>query len=662
MKIFNIKDIKVEIAILAVMCLVFNAISYVNFNGLYISFFDTDDYMRLVRIQEFFKHFDLSNNVIERSNVPFGCSLHWTRLYDFFIIIPSYILSFFTGSIDKAIEYVAFCISPVVKIANSVVLFRIASALLPRTDAFLCAAIYISHILLLPSESFGRPDHHAFIRLTMLIFIDGVIGLLSALDRNESPLKLSQRALWLAAAMTLCLWTSPETMIPILLVNAVLFAATLYYRKGLSWLLLANLITTFFIGTIILDSVANNLILFMLIMAIVALISIFLAQDNRIDIGAMAVLAVLMIMIPFTTTIAAAEYDKISIVHFAFFACGSIFFGFSAFVERLPISVSVKNKILLCVAASIVLVSVFLFSYPKFIYGMEADISKHLKEIWLSKVYEMQSPFSSNDTYLFLSFALVTVVAVYNKIMELARNFQPYSGNEAHSIHPEAIVWWILVANTICYLVLGGISFRMLPHAAVFGLPMVIDLGMNGSFIRSFNSILRIMTTFLMSIGIVFITTCMDYKAKNKIEEDKETPNSKNDLKKNLELLGIIDSLSAIPVVIMAGVNDGPELLYRTKHSVVAAPYHRQGDGIIASHEVLHGKFDENRIKKILETTKTAYIFIRKSDEKPSSINSLSGMVNAGSVLPSWLNVVKIPDKFEDVVLLKVNIKAMSVL
>ncbi|MDR3151358.1 MAG: hypothetical protein LBT67_00710, partial [Holosporaceae bacterium] len=389
MKSFSIKDLKIEIAILAVVCLLFNAISYINFNGLYIDFFDADDYMRMVRIKEFFKHFDLSNNVIERSNVPFGCSLHWTRFYDFFIIIPSYILSFFTGSIDKAIEYVAFCISPVIKIISSVVLFRIAGVLLPRDDAFLCAAIFVSHVLLLPVESFGRPDHHAFIGLLMLMFIDCVIGWLSALDTNKSPPKLSQRAFWLAAVTALCLWTSPETLIPILLANAVLFAATLYYRRGLSWLLLANLMTTFIIGTIILDAVTNNLMLFMIIMAIVALVSIFLAQDNWIDGGAMAVLAVLMIMIPFTTTIAIAEYDKISIVHFALFACGSIFFGFSAFVEKLP-HVSDRNKILLYVVASIILAGVFLFSYPKFIYGMEADISKHLKEIWLSKVQEMQ--------------------------------------------------------------------------------------------------------------------------------------------------------------------------------------------------------------------------------------------------------------------------------
>jgi hypothetical protein len=655
-KNFNIKDMKVEIAILTVMSLVFNAISYFNFYGLYISFFDTDDYMRLVRIQEFFKHFDLSNNVIDRSNVPFGCSLHWTRFYDFFIIIPSYILSFFTGSIDKAVEYVAFCISPVIKIASSVVLFRIVGLLLPRTDAFLCAAIFISHILLLPSESFGRPDHHAFIILLMLAFINGVIELLSALDANESSLKLSKKSLGLAAVTALCLWTSPETLIPILLTNTVLFAATLYYRQGLSWLLLANLMTTFFVGTIILDTVMHNLILFGLIMAIVALISVFLAQDNRIDLGATAVLAVLMVMIPFTTTITVAEYDKISIVHFALFACGSIFLGFSAFIERLP-SVAIKNKILLCAAVSIVLAGVFLFSYPKFIYGMEADISRQLKEIWLNKVQEMQSPFSSNDTYLFLSFTLVTIIAVYSKSRELIKNFKPYNGGEIQLIHPEVIVWWTLVANTVCYLVLGGISFRMLPHAVVFGLPLIIDLGMNGSIARSLGRILRIMVTFFISIGIVFIAMSLDYKSENK-EEDKKTPNPKNDFQKNLELFNVIDSLSATPVVIMASCNDGPELLYRTKHSVVAAPYHRQKEGIIASHGVLQEKFDENRIKEILKNTKTAYIFIRKSDKKLSSISSLSGMVNAGFVLPSWLSVVKIPAKFENIILLKVNISA----
>ncbi|MDR3151446.1 MAG: hypothetical protein LBT67_01165, partial [Holosporaceae bacterium] len=194
----------------------------------------------------------------------------------------------------------------------------------------------------------------------------------------------------------------------------------------------------------------------------------------------------------------------------------------------------------------------------------------------------------------------------------------------------------------------------MLPHAVVFGLPLVIDLGMNGNIVKSFNRILRIIMTFFISIGVGYIAMCLDYKAENKAEEDKKTSNSGSDFQKNLELLRVIDSLSAVPVVIMASTNDGPELLYRTKHSVVAASYHRQGDGIIASHVVLQEKFDENRIKKILKTTKTDYIFIRKSNGAPSSVNSLSDMVNAGSILPSWLSVVEIPAKFNDIALLKV--------
>ncbi|MDR1362270.1 MAG: hypothetical protein LBJ16_03580, partial [Holosporaceae bacterium] len=420
-KRLQLKDVKIEIAILVLVGLVFNAITYASFNGFHIKFFDTDDYMRLVRIREFFSHFDLSNNIITRGNVPFGCSLHWTRFYDFFLIIPSYILSFFTNSINEAIEYVGFCISPCVKIVSAIVMFRMLDRVMDRFDAFLCAAIFISHILLLQFGSFGRPDHHAFIRLFMLLFISGVMELLSTLETCDQPEKLTRKCLLVALLASLCLWISPETLITILLVNALLWVAAFYRQEGWEWLLFTNLMTSFFVGVIILDTVRNNLVLFALMMVLLAMVAIFLAKGNFIDGGAMLPLALLLLSIPFSKDIAVAEYDKISIVHFAMFICGSIFWGCGAFVSGL--SWPIARKIKMCVVAAIVLGGVFLFPYPKFIWGMEAEISDYLKEIWLNKVQEMQSPLAAGNVIFYSSFSCITIAAIYYKVRELVTDF-----------------------------------------------------------------------------------------------------------------------------------------------------------------------------------------------------------------------------------------------
>jgi hypothetical protein len=46
------------------------------------------------------------------------------------------------------------------------------------------------------------------------------------------------------------------------------------------------------------------------------------------------------------------------------------------------------------------------------------------------------------------------------------------------------------------------------------------------------------------------------------------------------------------PRTIVASVNFGPELLYRTGHRVLATPYHRNGAGILAAHRIMSAEGD----------------------------------------------------------------------
>ena len=158
----------IELIILPILLLIVTASFYMQSQT---EFIDTDDCMRLVRIRDFFNHYDLSDNIIKRCNVPYGCSLHWTRFYDFFLIIPSYILSFFTESIDKAIYYVGFCITPIIRIVTTVVFLRVIQNLMRRDDAFLCAVLFVVHPIKTVNGNYGRPDHHAFIMIFMILLV-----------------------------------------------------------------------------------------------------------------------------------------------------------------------------------------------------------------------------------------------------------------------------------------------------------------------------------------------------------------------------------------------------------------------------------------------------------------------------------------------------------
>ena len=119
-KMFKLKERATELVILGIMYLAVMSYCYIILFGDGIHFIDTDDFMRVVRIREFFNHNDLDNCIIARSNYPYGCELHWTRLYDFFIIGLTWIIDLFADSQEQSIDFACFIISPIIGLVSMV--------------------------------------------------------------------------------------------------------------------------------------------------------------------------------------------------------------------------------------------------------------------------------------------------------------------------------------------------------------------------------------------------------------------------------------------------------------------------------------------------------------------------------------------------------------
>lgn len=96
--------------------------------------------------------------------------------------------------------------------------------------------------------------------------------------------------------------------------------------------------------------------------------------------------------------------------------------------------------------------------------------------------------------------------------------------------------------------------------------------------------------------------------------------------------------------LVVADVSFGPFLLALTPHSAMAAPYHRLGPGIVASHRALASPPEEAH--GILKQYKADYVMVcgpRPPDglTEPARHRSLWGMLQAGRA-PDWLE--RIPD------------------
>ncbi len=626
----------IELIILPILLLIVTASFYMQSQT---EFIDTDDCMRLVRIRDFFNHYDLSDNIIKRCNVPYGCSLHWTRFYDFFLIIPSYILSFFTGSIDKAIYYVGFCITPIIRIVTTVVFLKVMQNLMRRDDAFLCAVLFVVHPIMTVNGNFGRPDHHAFIMLFIILFLGCIF---EAIKSNFKKHYLST-----ARLTTLCIWISPETLIPLLIVDGVLFLYAFKQKECrkkhniFHFLCLKNLEVACNIGLLLLISSPSlhnsDCYTYGMVTIVVSLYiaRIFLKNRRSSDFFLLLYLPIIMNLpnIP-------VYYDEISAVHWGLYTSIAYFFYIFAYKPEKPIN------FIFAIAIGLV----FLGVYPKFLQGMEADITPYVKEIWLKKISEMQSPFTSGDHVLYIFHAVFVLVAIFNKSRELL--IEKYK-NEQH----KTILWIVIISCSFVYLILAGLANRMLFFSSLFSLPLLLDLGMNSVYVEKINKWGRITITLFITLLFIFITDVNDREDENNAEITKNEYTTR-------ELFAEIDKLSSTPVVIMAHSNDGPNILYYTKHCAVGAPYHRQQEGIISSYKVMEAIYDEDEIKKELIKTNASYILILKSparyninaNKKAKNLKqSLPDMIISEKNYPNWISIVKLPKKFKDVIVAKID-------
>lgn len=621
-----------EVIFSIVAFFILNLSFYSMSNGYCIQFRDTDDYMRLVRMRELFKTCDWGNFIIARCNVPFGCDLHWTRLYDFFWIPFVYIANFFTHSVARSVELTGCIISPIMGAVAIVVFLRIMHLLYKDSRSitpFIAAIIFSAHPFIHLNLNFCRPDHHSFIILFMLLYL-----LCAALLTETQHHKKTYICMAIIGGCNV--WISPETLIPLLIIDAILFINSLIYndKQIQEGLYIKSVLTACFVSVVVFSSQ----ILIGIFLALLISSGLLIKYDEQktnlkkrweTNLCGICFFACAIIF----PTICPPEYDKISIVHLMLYLYASMFFVANLLIPR---ELSLKQRIFEALKWGIILGAGFLATYPKFLYGMGADVSEYIKRIWMDHVAEMRSPLSGGLRNFFIAFSFVNLVASITKITKLShRNRSPNS--------PDGIlIWYIIITLSLCYNLLAAFAIRMFPYAVIFALPIVVDFCTSIQYTKKYNSVPGLFITILFTIALPFFTIAEDPSPKG----NKSKPITK------AELYKIIDNLDAKPCVIMAHSNDGPAILYFTKHKVVGAPYHRQQQGIGFSYEVMENDYDEDRIKKILKFVDADYIFARNPPKSTSSKNSLEAMMLRDEKLPDWLE--KIPCECKDIAIAKV--------
>jgi hypothetical protein len=111
-------------------------------------------------------------------------------------------------------------------------------------------------------------------------------------------------------------------------------------------------------------------------------------------------------------------------------------------------------------------------------------------------------------------------------------------------------------------------------------------------------------------------------------------------------LLGQPQGFGDRPRIVLAHFNHGPELLYRTPHSVVASPYHRNVAGLLDSDRIF-GARDDAAARRLIDRRGVELVLLCPNGPALAQAAAKGGSTFVGRLsqgqVPAWLRPVQVP-------------------
>lgn len=166
---------------------------------------DTDAYMRLSRVLELHQSGSWFDSRFPRINPPEGHIQHWTRPLDALLLAGALLLEPFFG-FEQALHVWGVLFSP---ICLGLTVVALAWAIEPIVERearlFACLALLLQPTVL-AYASLGRPDHHSLLFLLFVLLLGLTFRLLAGRARTW-------QAAVAGAVAALAIWISPEAMV-----------------------------------------------------------------------------------------------------------------------------------------------------------------------------------------------------------------------------------------------------------------------------------------------------------------------------------------------------------------------------------------------------------------------------------------------------------------
>lgn len=485
---------------------------------------DTDTYMRLVRVEQLAATGDWYDSMVHRSNFPYGDDLHWTRPLDVILLAGAYAWAPFIG-FKQGLLYWGIIISPLLGVLSLLALYWAARKVMDRKSRRLLWLLFIAQPILLQVFSFGRPDHHS---LLLLLFIL-LLGCLFRMAANQEE----KRSVIIAALIAaLAMWISVEFIFAIIMV---------YLTMGALWLLRGQ-------------RYAAQLLLFSLILFIMSAVALFIERP--------------------LSALLTVEYDKISIAHLFIFILAIIATYFLTLIKK---SAFFPRLLKAAAALSCSGLAIWLL-FPAFYQGPMAGVNRAIVPIWLSKVTEVLPLWQLGPYYITIISGSIFLFGGYFVYLLVKKDF-----------NDRRVLLVTLGSGFALFLPLGVYQIRMdyyllviiIMLLAVF-LDSLITTISNMRISNVYKPFLRVFVMLVFIAGLPALGLLLSL---NTDAEKSDTVNP--DLQAISVFLNEYQHNDPQAKTVLAFIDFGPEILYRTNYNIIAGPYHRNDSGILYTYRVM---------------------------------------------------------------------------
>jgi len=551
-------------------------------------FADPDCYMRLVRVTDLYNTGRWYDPVISRSNAPNGERLHWTRPFDILLLLGAVPLTLFTD-FKSALFWWGVIISPVLMIATIIALQWSTRPIVSKDGPFLAGFVFVLQIILLSYYQAGRPDHHSLIVFVFVLSIGFALRMITR--------PFSTRLCYMAGVLGgLSMWISVESIVSLGIILGVL---------GLLWLLENG------------DFLEKNLHYTLALFVVIGLSLVFERSWH---------------------CLLAEEYDRLSIVHFSIFG----------FITLLWITISLLNRHaqifrrrinrFLSVPAGMAALALAIYiCFPKFYHGPIIDVDPRVIHIYVSNINELR-PLLSMLGPLVIPVQLIGSAVVCFPLLIYLLLKRTYCNNWKG--------WSFISISSVVFILLSFYQIRWSVYAQTL---LIISMTLLMVLIRErgpktgfLKTVKNVFVVLIFCSGFMFLGLLADAIAGNSKRNNQQVS-----LVQICEYLSEDEEWQERSFRILAHVDFGPEILYRTQHEVIGTPYHRNGPGILDTYDIMTADTDEKALEIIRKRGIDVILLCPKSSE--SSVYSKSEQTSTfyrrlnEDTIPNWLRKVELP-------------------